>query len=307
MASGCFGRERYDHRNSVSHEIERVDAMKSCLVTFATKHFELNQKILEYSALHCGGFDEVRSWSSEELRKTQFYEKHKTVLDQKRGAGYWLWKPYIILKALQDAKEGDYVAYSDCGQTKQYLSRSIKPLLDKCSQNRGVLPGVNIPHWGNSTKWTKRDCFVLMGCDAPVYWNHCQIQASFSVFQKNSSSLNFVQEWLAGCEDQRILTDMSNACGLPDFSDFVEHRHDQSVLTLCAVKFGYDGLGSSRQQQPYTDPEKSKVMNYVLAKMGSPAGVQFGMGIYLVYQVVWSSLYRKLVRCSRFIKKHRGN
>jgi hypothetical protein len=116
-----------------------------------------------------------------------------------------------------------------------------------------------------------------------------------------------VQEWLAGCEDQRILTDISNACGLPNFPDFVEHRHDQSVLTLCAIKFGYDGLGSSSVQQPYADPEKSKVMNYVLAKMGSPVDVQFGAGIYLVYQVILSSLYRKLLRCNRFIKKHQGN
>ena len=30
-----------------------------------------------------------------------------------RGAGYWIWKPYIIWKTLQDVEDGDIVCYID--------------------------------------------------------------------------------------------------------------------------------------------------------------------------------------------------
>ncbi len=43
-----------------------------------------------------------------------------------------------------------------------------------------------------------------------------------------------VAEWLESCRDRRVLTDEPNTCGLPNLPGFVDHRHDQSVLSLQA-------------------------------------------------------------------------
>jgi hypothetical protein len=43
----------------------------------------------------------------------RFAKKNKHILDRKRGAGYWLWKPYIIHRELYLAREGDIIVYSD--------------------------------------------------------------------------------------------------------------------------------------------------------------------------------------------------
>jgi hypothetical protein len=241
--------------------------MNICLVTFATTAlFKFNQYILNKSALRFGGVTEVSPWDFERIKKEEFYQTHRAILDQKRGAGYWLWKPYIILKELKRVHDGDYIVYSDCGRDKQFLSRSVETLLAWCSDNRGVLPGVYIPQWGANKRWTKRDCFVLMGCDQEAYWDHCQIQASFSVWQKNEFSLSFVERWLSYCTDARILLDMPNTCALSNFADFIEHRHDQSVLTLCALKEGIRALGDPLSHTPFCDHDKT--MDSVLAKLG---------------------------------------
>ena len=47
-----------------------------------------------------------------------FQKKNYHILKQGRGAGYWLWKPYIIYKWLtDDSMEDDnsYLIYSDAG------------------------------------------------------------------------------------------------------------------------------------------------------------------------------------------------
>ena len=42
-----------------------------------------------------------------------FVYRNRNLLNRKRGAGYWLWKPYIIFQELYYAREGDIIVYSD--------------------------------------------------------------------------------------------------------------------------------------------------------------------------------------------------
>lgn len=46
-------------------------------------------------------------------RNPDFVARNKKILQRKRGAGYWLWKPYIIYHELYLASEGDIIIYSD--------------------------------------------------------------------------------------------------------------------------------------------------------------------------------------------------
>jgi hypothetical protein len=42
-----------------------------------------------------------------------FVNRNKNILERKRGAGYWLWKPYLIFQELYLALDGDIILYSD--------------------------------------------------------------------------------------------------------------------------------------------------------------------------------------------------
>jgi tetratricopeptide (TPR) repeat protein len=179
------------------------------------------------------GIDEIIPWTRQRLLATSFYQANRAILDLPRGAGYWLWKPLIILDALEHASRGDVVIYWDVGRcTPNRFTRSISPLVRWCRQHDGILPGVPILPQG---QWTKRDCFCFMNCDAPRFWNAVQIQATFSLWC-GSRAIEFVEEWLTWCRDPRCITDAHNVSGLPNLPGFVEHRHDQSILTNLCVK-----------------------------------------------------------------------
>jgi len=234
--------------------------MKKCLVNFATPEFYESQGRLHTSALKFG-VDEVRSYNKKIIQKSLFYKENKSILDQKRGAGYFLWKAYIILDVMQHINYGDLLIYSDAGIE---IVKDPLPLIDICCAQNGIL--LFKVHGRLNRTWTKRDCFVLMNCDSKVYWNAVQIVASFQIYIKNNRSLAFVEEWLHYCKIPEIITDLPNIQGLDNFPEFKNHRHDQSVLSLLATKHGIEifrdpsqwgnhmKMENLREQDEFLDP-----------------------------------------------------
>ena len=64
--------------------------------------------------IHSDNFN-IMSYNREWLVTTDFYKDNQSILDEERGGGWWVWKPYVILDALSKVEEGDYVLYCDCG------------------------------------------------------------------------------------------------------------------------------------------------------------------------------------------------
>ena len=63
--------------------------------TFGDSNFKLQKKQLTKLAEYSNFFDNIFSFSPKDIDKN-FYEKFKVILNQERGAGYWLWKYYFI-------------------------------------------------------------------------------------------------------------------------------------------------------------------------------------------------------------------
>lgn len=147
-----------------------------------------------------------------------FYEKNKHILDQERGAGYWLWKPYFIYKALQ---EGD-VIYTDAG----VLFQEHPDLM--IAQMKG-----DIMVFGNRWRhgdWCKMDVLDKMGCKR--FSDGEQLQASCLVLRKTDKSLAFVKSWLDYSQLDGFIDDSPSV--LPNPEGWREHRHDQAILTNLA-------------------------------------------------------------------------
>ena len=68
--------------------------MKKYLINYANITHYNSQKGNSQSGLSNGGFDEVFSYNYSDI-DDEFKEKNKHILEQPRGAGFWLWKPYI--------------------------------------------------------------------------------------------------------------------------------------------------------------------------------------------------------------------
>ncbi|HET6573942.1 MAG TPA: hypothetical protein VFG68_10100 [Fimbriiglobus sp.] len=202
--------------------------MTTHLVCYADEKFRHAQARLVKSASG-KGIDTVHALGPADLRATEFYAKHKPILDQPRGGGYWLWKPYFIRETLRQAAEGDFVLYVDSGAE---IVAPVGPLADACRAAGGVLLFAN--HGRPNRYWTKRDCYVLMGCDTEACHDADQVNAAFSGYIVGPQAVELVEEWLAHCTDPRKLTDRPSECGLPELPDFITHLHDQTILSLLA-------------------------------------------------------------------------
>ncbi|NEU11294.1 hypothetical protein G3T14_04035 [Methylobacterium sp. BTF04] len=212
-----------------------------CLVNFATGTiFEEGQRLQNSSAALSGEFDFIRAWSKPRLMETEFYQENKDILELPRGAGCWLWKPYIIGDAISFLKDGDFVIYCDTGlDATRSIDHSIFPLCAWLAEKPNRIGVTHLSGYKNLA-WTKRDCFFYMDCNEPGYWEVDQIQASYVALQINPYTRSLVKYWVEASRDRRIITDDTNVCGLDDHPEFIEHRHDQSILTNLILKYGFE-------------------------------------------------------------------
>jgi len=205
------------------------ERIRTYLVSFATGRFVRDQEDLMASAPRFGVTD-LRSWNGEMLRATPFYSQHRATLEMERGAGYWLWKPFIMLQTLGEMQEGDCLLYSDAGIE---IIADLTPVVTTASEKRGVML-----FRGNGECWefTKRDCFFYLNVEEPRYYQAPMVDASFIVCIKTAQTSEFIAEWLECCSDPRVLADQPNLCGRPNLPGFKDHRHDQSILSLLAER-----------------------------------------------------------------------
>lgn len=218
------------------------------------------QKILNATAKAYANIDKTIAWTRDDLLETDFYKKNTYILDNSRGAGYWAWKPYIILETLKQAKPDDWVVYCDVGKPFRRgdierhgnakignaLYTPVDDLIDYAIQHKGFTPGVWIPHYGLAHIWTKRDCFVAMDCDSPKFHHSPHVQAGYSAWSNSDTSIAFLEKWLQWCINPTVITDDDNILGKPNSKQFRDHRHDQAILSNLVVKHEIEPFGPKK-------------------------------------------------------------
>ena len=139
-----------------------------------------NTKVLAESALN-NCVDVVYMYRKEHL-DADFVAKNEKILSAKRGAGYWIWKPYIALKTLEHLPENSIVVYLDSA------FKILHPL-DKFINNidgYDMLLVDNFPYL-NKTH-TKRDLFRMMDMDNDVARNAGQLSGGMFVMRNTERS-----------------------------------------------------------------------------------------------------------------------
>jgi hypothetical protein len=159
-----------------------------------------------------------------------YVDKYNSILSQKRGSGYWLFKSIFLKEMFKIMDYGDELIYIDSGIE---VIDDIDIFFDISKLNNGFCLFQH-PHL--NYKWIKRDCFVLMDCDSEYYYNSNQCDASIQCYIKNELTEKFINEYFSLCSDDRLLTDKDNTQNKPNLDGFIDHRHDQSILTLLCLK-----------------------------------------------------------------------
>ena len=201
--------------------------MKVVLVMLCNEKCRVNQTKLADQSKHID-IDEVICWDWNDFQETEYY-KHP-VFQNKRGLGFWSWKPCIILEAMKNIEEGDCILYHDAGRPcyNYSFNNNVKPYVEYIQKNHNGL-GICFGPWKHK-KMTKRDCFIEMNCDETEYLNSNQVSATYSFWTKNEYCINILNQWKDWCfHPSEIVTDKKSIH--EEHKEYDAHRHDQSILT----------------------------------------------------------------------------
>lgn len=205
---------------------------KIVAISYGNERYKSSLQFLQKSALEVAKVDEFYAYGPNNIDK-EFKEKNKDILSRPRGNGYWLWKPYFLLKTLKEKLEdGDYLIYSDAGIL---FTDKAQLIVDFLNERKAEMYLHRLPHL--EKYYTKRDAFILMGVDSPFYSETGQFNAAFQIYKKSKFTEIFLEEYLYYAIDKRIITDDQNTLGKPNYEGFIDHRHDQSILSLLTKKY----------------------------------------------------------------------
>lgn len=216
-------------------------------VNYADTSFRRAQKLNSRTAMQWGA-DEVIEYGPEDIDRN-FRERNKEILKSARGGGYYLWKPYVFRKAYDKLGKDDYLIYTDSGSV--YVNK-IRYLIDCMEQQQVPVMIFSLQKEMLEKKYTKRDAFILMNCDEAKYAETPQSIGGYFVCKRAPEVEAFLDEVLGYAQDIRIISDRKNEQGQPNYEGFIDHRHDQSVISLISKK---------REIKRFRDPSQYGLIN----------------------------------------------
>lgn len=200
-------------------------------ITFADGNVYKNDRILQ-EAKDSGFFKEIYGYDANSLPPSFHTDFIK---NNKRGFGYWIWKPFIIYENLKDLNDGDILIYSDSGsKINPQGYKRIAEYYEMLQRTQMIV--FQIQH--EDKDWIKMDCLKnVLGkvgryeaLKNVIFENPKTRTSGISIYRKTPETLEFASLWYELCCDYHNIDDSPSI--EPNFPTFKEHRHDQSVFSI---------------------------------------------------------------------------
>jgi hypothetical protein len=156
------------------------------------------------------------------------------ILNNKRGAGYWIWKPYVIKQILNISNPGDIVIYVD---SSTYFKGTLQPIVDFINKNS--ILAFKHSDYHNQATWTKMSAVNYYGY--PKDWCKTdgifvQFMAAFTGIRNDYIGNKLLDLYLeVMIPENTLLFDDTPVEG--NCESFKESRHDQQMLSLILYKY----------------------------------------------------------------------
>lgn len=203
--------------------------------TFGDRRLVNTRERITQEAINMDIFKDLYPWD-ETMFEMEYWEKYKNHIERnRRGFGYYIWKPYIIEKTLSVLPENVYLLYTDVGCTlyKTGVPRLLEyvDLLESASAH--VL-GFHLEYV--EKQWTKKDLLIRMNYSNSDQINTPHCLSGIILFKNNEKTRQLVKEWRIIMEEDVHLIDDSPSIATNE-PEFVEHRHDQSVFSILLKQY----------------------------------------------------------------------
>lgn len=221
--------------------------MKKALCTFGSHYLTEGFPRFRKMAADMGIFDEVYTFSEKDMDKDFKKKWGRYLIPYSRGFGYWCWKPWMLLQALDRLDDGDVLLYLDVGcilnpkgleRMLEYYEKVEKSPVGMMGTRSQTESYNNMPetlYW--EYEWTKGDVFAYYNVlDDKSYTHTTQFESGIIFFKKSPTTVQFVKDWeKAYNDDYSLATDSPSR--VPNFEGFIENRHDQSIYSILAKKY----------------------------------------------------------------------
>jgi hypothetical protein len=161
------------------------------------------------------------------LDQTLESNQKKFLKENKKGYGFWFWKPLIILEALKKNPDIDVIVYMDAGCEINHTPESILTF----NKYKSELLTYDAIVFGTGVKennWTKNEVFRALKTNV-VDQGTEQISTTV-IIMKRDFAFRFCEKWRYAMKasNYSLITDSIS----DESTDFIDHRHDQSVFSL---------------------------------------------------------------------------
>ena len=202
-------------------------------------NYRLAAKRIREEAISSKFFDKVCVYDdlSPSFSLGDFIEKNRHMLKM-RGYCFWAWKPILLLDIFDLSNPGDIICYADSGcQISKYGGEIFKKNIAHCREN-----GSLFFHMSEFVEknWSKSKLLEYLGAmgnkevtDTPM------IQATYFYLEVNIKNHELLTSWanLTVIDNFKLIND-DDSYGI-EGANFVEHRHDQSILSILVKQKKY--------------------------------------------------------------------
>jgi hypothetical protein len=203
-------------------------------INYSDNIYKLAQAYNTKTAYKRGKVDKVIEFSpndiSEEFKQANSFA---FIENNPRIGKFGLWRPHIICETMKIMENGDYLIYSDSGA---YYKRKVQFLIDFMEKKELEL--LLFENEFLERMMTKRDVFTYLELDMPAVTDSKQRISTFFLVKKTKRTILFFNEYLQlALEVPFLFTDEENKLGKENYADFIDHRHNQSVLSVLSKKY----------------------------------------------------------------------
>lgn len=215
----------------------RGEGPRAHFVHYGDAAFAAARARIRREALAVGSFAGVHTFTPADL-PDGFAPAHGV----RSGHGFHVWKPHVVGRVLEAARDGDLVMYADSGC--HFVREPGRYLAAAAAHPSGILcMALTYPDGRVHTnrQWTKEDAFraLEIGPDDPLR-TLPQILSGVFVVRRQDSTRRLVRRWEALCLDRHLVDDSPSVA--PDAPDFVAHRADQSLWSILCRRAGAEPL-----------------------------------------------------------------
>jgi len=228
--------------------------MKIHLISYGDAKYASQRDFFKETALSSCFFDEVTIFSPEDIEPT-FKADFGHVLSQRRGGGYWIWKPYLIKRKLESLSDNDVLIYCDAGcMINGRGEKRFKEYIALLSKSETGCLSFELPH--KEIEYTKQEVFDHFGSSETLIHSN-QLMATVVMLKKCPNTTMLINEWYTAlCENPSLFTDDGD--NAIQNKEFIDHRHDQSIFSIIRKTYKTEVIPDEtyfldfiREGQPY--------------------------------------------------------